>query len=68
MTLQWWRRGDSYELRSHDGKVLWAAINRRCPFYRIRLYGGPTSQSKRTATLRQAMDMAIEWANEKARA
>jgi hypothetical protein len=65
MTLSWWRRGASYELRSHDGKILWAVISRRCPFYRVRLYGGAASQNKRTATLRQAMDMAIEWHNQR---
>lgn len=65
MTLQWWRRGAIYELRSHDGKKLWAVISRRCPFYRVRLYGEPASQSKRTSTLRQAMDMAVDWTRQR---
>jgi hypothetical protein len=61
MTLQWWQRGEQKELRSHDGAILWASINRVAPFYRVRLYHGPASQLKKAGSLRAAKAIALDW-------
>lgn len=65
MTLQWWKRGEETELRSHDGRVLWASIHRQAPYYRVRLHQGPGSQIKKTGSLRAAKELALDWHHER---
>lgn len=61
MTLEWWRKGQQLQLRSHDGKIIWATIDRVAPFYRIRLLNGPASQLKKAGSLRAAKAIAEDW-------
>lgn len=64
MKVEWWRRGEQTELRSHDGAVIWASISRVSPYYRVRLLNGPGSHLKKAGSLRAAKAIALEWCEE----
>lgn len=64
MTLELWKRDEKFEVRSHDGSIIWARIERVAPYYRVRLLNGPGSQLKKTGSLKAAKDLAVEWARE----
>lgn len=65
MTLEWWKRGETTELRSHDSALLWASIVRQAPFYRVRLHNGPGSHIKKAGSLRAAKEIALDWHNQR---
>lgn len=61
MTFYSRKQGSVTEIIDGLDKV-WATIERRSPYYRVRLVGLPGSRLKKTATLSAAMEVATDWA------
>lgn len=59
MTAEWRREGG--RLLLVQGGVVWGVVERKAPFWRVRLTGLPGSRLKRAGSLSTAKSLCVDW-------